>query len=749
MLKRSSLLYIALVFSFVHTLAQDQHPLIASGKVIANHYAGSYPETRAAACAPATALRDLEWNNISARIETGGSMWNDRAVGLAHYYAPKDGNLSVMYAGALWMGGLSPDQQLKLAAITYRFNGNDFWPGPLSNDGTAEVSEVECERWDKFHISYRADAQRHRQYFECLNDPGCEINEQFPNGYSIPPYFFEYPAIGNTSAGQDLYLAPFYDFDGDGSYNPENGDYPWYDFLKEIDCASRQREDAVPLFGDQTYYWIFNDKGNVHTESGGQPIGMEVRAQAFAFNTNDEVNNMTFYNYVLINQGTQTLTETYFGTWIDCDIGGHTDDYVGCDVQRGLGYGYNGSAFDPATGLSPGYGEYPPAVGVDFFEGPYQDADGIDNPLTTDLIEAIDLKGIPYKGIGIGYGDGIIDNERFGMRKFLYHITSSAANGTPEIPVHFYNYLRGYWRTGIRMGYGGNALTEISGANMNIAADYMFPGDSDPLHWGTLGVDVEPWSEISAENFSGDRRFMQSAGPFTLEPGDYNNITVGVVYARAFEGDPFESVNLLLTADDKAQALFDNCFELISGPDSPDVEVLELDKEIILFLTNEQAISSNYQEAYALADPTIPETGPDGGQLTEEERSYIFQGYMVYQLANADVSSADLNDVDKARLIAQSDLQDDISTIINYSRDEETMEIVPNLMVSGTNNGLEHSIRITTDAFATGDNRLVNHKTYYFMAIAYAHNEYAPYDIAEGSGQDEPFIASRKSAFGA
>ena len=32
-------------------------------------------ESRAAACAPATGLRDLEYNNVRARIETGGSMW--------------------------------------------------------------------------------------------------------------------------------------------------------------------------------------------------------------------------------------------------------------------------------------------------------------------------------------------------------------------------------------------------------------------------------------------------------------------------------------------------------------------------------------------------------------------------------------------------------------------------------------------------------------------------------------------------
>ncbi|MFN8864548.1 MAG: hypothetical protein ACK5W1_09560 [Flavobacteriales bacterium] len=296
---------------------------------------------------------------------------------------------------------------------------------------------------------------------------------------------------------------------------------------------------------------------------------------------------MTFYNYVLINQGTQTLQDTYFGTWIDCDIGGHLDDYVGCDVQRGLGYAYNGNAFDAPSGLSPGYGANPPAMGVDFFEGPYQDSDGLDNPLTSDVPATIELKGIPYKGIGIGYGDGVIDNERFGMRKFVFHNSGSAPNGFPESAVQFYNFLRGFWKNGQRMAYGGNALTAGSGADLTIFADFMFPGDSDPLNFGTLGAEVDDWTEVSSGNAAADRRFLQSAGPFTLQPGDYNNITVGVVWARASGGTPFASVELLRAADDKAQALFDNCFELVSGPDAPQVKVRELDREIILFLSND------------------------------------------------------------------------------------------------------------------------------------------------------------------
>ena len=707
-------------------------------------------DTRSASCAPATGLRNLEWNNVKALIETGGSMWQDRANSRAAYIVPKEGNVSSIYAGALWMGGISPDQQLKLAAVTFRADGNDFWPGPLTNDGTASVTPQVCTQYDRFFVSLRQDSQRQRQFFDCdeAGEDDCIEN------YAIPSYFFDYPALGNTAAGQDLYLAPFYDYDGDMFYNPQEGDYPWYDFLREINCFERRREDPVPLFGDQTFYWIFNDKGNAHTESQGQPIGMEVRAQAFAFTSNDEVNNMTFYNYVLINQGSQTLTNTYFGSWVDADLGTSVDDYVGCDVQRGLGYCYNGDSFDEPTTSSPGYGSNPPAVGVDFFEGPYQDEDEFDNPLTTDIIDADDSLGIPYKGLGIGYGDGVIDNERFGMRRFVYYNNNpgNPINGDPTVAIHYYNFMRGFWKNGARMKYGGNGVSG-PGVLQNVDADYMFPGSTDPVAWGTRGVAVPVWNEVTAGNVPGDRRFIQAAGPFTLNPGDYNNITVGVVWARANGGTPSESVDLLREFDDKAQALFDNCFELVSGPDAPDVTVREMSREVILMLSNDNPISTNYQENYGPDqggfDPSIPEELSDGTQLTDEQRSYKFEGYLVYQLANAEVNPADLDDIGKARLIAQCDVRNEISNIINYSRDPDTEMIVPELMVDASNEGIRRSFRVTTDAFAQGNNRLVNHKTYYFMVIAYGYNNYQEYDVAQERGQDEAFLASRKGAIGA
>ena len=705
------------------------------------------PALRAAACAPATGLRDLEWNNVRALIETGGSLWQDRATSQASYEVPKGGGVSSLYAGALWMGGISPDQQLKLAAVTFRGDGNDYWTGPLTNDGGAEVDAATCNEYDDFFVSTRADAQRHRQYFDAV--AAGTVDEEFPEGYAMPAYFRDYPAHGSTDLNQDYYLAPFQDYDGDGFYSPELGDYPWYDFLQEIDCKNRKREDLVPLYGDRNFYWIFNDKGNVHSESQGEPIGMEIRAQAFAFSTNDEVNNMTFHNYVLINQGTQTLSNTYFGVWVDADVGTATDDYVGCDVQRGLGYSYNGDAVDEPSASSTGYGENPPAVGLDFFEGPYQDSDGLDNPLTSNFSDAVDSLGIPYEGIGIGYGDGVVDNERFGMRRFVYYNNSNnPINGEPATPLHFYNYMNGIWKNGQKMAYGGDGVSAATGANLDVSCDYMFPGDTDPFNWGTGGATVDPWTEVTSGNPPADRRFIQAAGPFTLEPGDYNNITMGVVWARANAGDPEESVKLMRIADDKAQALFDNCFEIVSGPDAPDVTVQELENELILYLTNDNPLSNNFREEYLQFDPGIPKFDVEGNLYDTLSRSYNFEGYQIYQLANDQVSAADLSDINLARLLYQCDVVNDIGVVVNYVQDTEMELPVPTLMANGANEGIAHSFRVTTDAFAQGDNALVNHKTYYFMALAYGYNNYADYDPNTGSGQDIQYKASRKAAVG-
>ncbi len=786
-----NIFHILLVFLFLLSIIK-----ISSGE---EYKFGSFKSTAsikstAAGCSAPSGFKFLTVNNVRARINTGGDMWWDLPGGIgAQYFVPANGSATSMFSGSLWIGGLDINNQLKLAALRYRQVGQDYWTGPLTIDGTAAIDEETCTEWDKFYQIKRADVDAFVQH----TDPETGMFIPDPD-YQIPEYFFEYPAHGDISKGQSFYLAPFKDADGDGEYDPTQGDYPYYDLTNEL-CPLNYAGDPtyIPtptmeselyenyfggilvdqvLKGDETLWWIFNDKGNIHTETDGAAIGMEIRAQAFAFSTNDEINNMTFYSYEIINRSTYELTQTYFSPWADTDLGYAWDDFIGCDVERGLGYCYNGTPVD--EGGPEAYGEQPPAVGVDFFQGPYMDPDDSDNPsyrgdgllgpsfdgsceiVTSNGIlrtmqygEDNEFSGeflVRAEGInGINFGNGIVDDERFGMRRFVYHNNGGPAyQNDPTNAPQYYNLLRGIWNDNSRMQYGGNAHVSSGAAGPD--CDFMFPGDSDPCNWGTGGQPPEGglntngnyWTEEAVGNQPSDRRFMQSAGPFTLKPGAVNYITVGIPWAKAISGGPSASVALLRTVDDKCQALFENCFKVIDGPDAPDLTIRELEKEIIIYISNSPS-SNNYREAYKELDPQIKAVSDDWDPY------FTFEGYQIFQLKDANVTVAESRfDPNKVRQVAQFDVKNNIGKIVNYNYNNEIGGNVPVIEVQGGDNGIVHSFRINTDAFATGDNKMVNNKQYYFSAIAYGYNnykEYIPTNPLFLDGQKTPYLSGRKN----
>ena len=791
-------------------------------------------QSKAAVCKRAQSTAELNVNNVRALINGYGNMWYDGSV--AQYHLPKNSNTCPLFCAALWIGGTDVNDQLRIAALRFGSGGDDYWPGPLELK-TASVDLPVCNYFDKHYIITKNEVLAFMSMFD-YSDAGATPNDTYSPD-AIPATIKNWPASG-INANQSPYLAPFFDANHNGVYEWEEGDYPYYDFNNALcprtlkaqwgrDYTSHvattlETEASIVtggllsdqvLKGDQTIWWVFNDMGNVHTESLGQPIGMEIRAQAFAFSTNDEINNMTFYTYEIINRSTYELRETYFSQWVDADLGHPYDDYVGCDVKRGLGYCYNGDEVD-----GPGSGSYtgiPPAVGIDFFQGPYMDPDGKDNPKidiakmrayypkqlehyllpdgTYDTISLTDDADLYYPNAwyfvpgddigncainGVNFGNNIVDDERFGMRRFVYYDNSSnAISGEPSKATDYYNYLRGYWKNGQRMKYGGNG---ISTGTTDFDCDFMFPGDSDPLFWGTNGNAVDNWTEVTAGNNPADRRFMQSAGPFTLKPGALNYITVGIPFAQAPSGKAFSSVELLREIDDVCQALFENCFKVLDGPDAPTLVAQEMNNEVILYVKYDNPASNNFGEKYSEVDPAIVRSYTDAEGNTQfysdEQRSYKFEGYQIYQLKDANVSIADIRDITKAALVAQCDVRNfydsiesitydsvnriydtvfndnpslPIGTLVNYTRNSTTGLMTPTIMVEGANQGIKHVFRITTDAFATGRNtNLVNNKEYYFVCVAYAQNRYKEFAIEADKldGQKEPYLAGRKDEFG-
>jgi hypothetical protein len=688
-------------------------------------------------CAPATMSYDLAINNVRARLLNGGDVWWDLSDG--QYIVPAvDPALGVpgvssLFAGAVWLGGFDDAGNLKIAAQTYRSaTANDFWPGPLSSIGTTGADT--CENWDRFFIVKGVDIKEHIRAFDEAVAAGIELDPE-----NIPDDLKKYPARGNPYWSEyydfDLPndnqgLGAFFDANGDNIYDPKDGDYP------AIEVKGCPTESNFP---DEIVFWVYNDAGNSHTNTNGRPIRMEVQVQAFAYATNDQINDMTFYRYKLINRAVTPIDSTFFGMWIDPDLGCSEDDFIGSDTSRSLMYVYNQDELDGNVGCdcttgSTTYCDEVPVLGIDYFRGPLAPIRIID----TFRIDQLPLMTMDYPNIydTLGtIGDSLIifdlDHRReLGMSSFTYHVRQGAgswpgAMWDPQTDIEFYRYLSGSWRDGTRYTFGGSGYNLGPGSQV---IDYAFTGDPG---------NNNDWSMCSASLGTMDPRTVQATGPFRLDPGAINELIIGAVWVPD-QVYPCLELSELRAADDLAQALFNNCFILPNGPDAPDLDWIELDRELIMVLSNDPETSNNAYELYSERGLEVPE-----GEI---DSNYLFEGYLVYQLLNGNVTTGELEDVSKARLVFQVDKRNGISKLFNWTtiKGPNNADVwVPVEQITGADGGIRHTFQITEDQFASEDRRLVNHKHYYYTAIAYAYNEYAPFDPQSLIGQRTPYLEGR------
>ncbi|MBK9590095.1 MAG: hypothetical protein IPO32_00935 [Crocinitomicaceae bacterium] len=191
-------------------------------------------DERAAGCAPANSSAYLEFNNVKTIIHSGGNMWQIAGQNLSQYEVPKGSGIMSLFTSALWLGGVDINGQLKLAAVRYR-DGQDYWTGPLTTGGDAEITPETCTKYDQHFVISQDEVREFDAWYEAgVQDAanGTSLQaEQFPE-YEIPQTILDWPAHGDPGLGQDYFLAPFYDRNKDDFYDPQDGDYPWYDIKK-------------------------------------------------------------------------------------------------------------------------------------------------------------------------------------------------------------------------------------------------------------------------------------------------------------------------------------------------------------------------------------------------------------------------------------------------------------------------------------------------------------------------------------
>lgn len=443
------------------------------------------------------AYAQIDINNINARINCDASLFGDLNMD-PKFEVPKGDSTNSFFAETIWIGGKDEKDSLHVAAKTYDGTGVVFRPGPVMD--STNYTSIQDSLWNKVWKINRSEIDFHILNW---NQPG----------YIIPQTFLTWPAHGNTSMGQANYLAPFFDYNSDGHYNPADGDYPL-------------------IKGDQAVYYILNDDRDFNVGSGVTGLTTEFHIMAYAFDcpADSALWNTLFLNYRIINRSQNSYDSTYLGIWTLGSLGNYNDNFAGCDVERGSYFYYNGDDLDEDYGGEKGYGIFPPAQSITFLAGPRPVEDFKDNPLTYDYDSAFYGNGILYEGLGWGYGDGIFDNERLGLTTFKIHIGGGSVQGYPYLPIHFYYFMSGFWRNGVQMVYGGNGLWSST-----IPAKYMFPDATDPLGWGTWGNVQPPWSEVTTGNSPSERKGVGATGPFTFEPGETEELDVAFVFGRDYQ----------------------------------------------------------------------------------------------------------------------------------------------------------------------------------------------------------------------
>jgi len=480
----------------------------------------------------------------------------------------------------------------------------------------------------------------------------------YPKGSTKTAVFAAGPWIGAKVGGQVRVAVGEYSQEfvpgpmAGGTFQPDNARFRNYkivrgnttsaDYLNwPVDMGAPVDSTGAPaLLGDAMIWSVYNDADQgVHNNNAGStnPLGVEIQQTTFAFNRSGALGNIIFVRFKLLNKGGNQLDSMFVSAWSDPDLGGATDDLVGCDTTRSLGYIYN------ATNADQQYGGTPPAVGFDFFRGP------------------IVPTGTP----------GVFDT--LGMTSFNKYI-----NGTdPRSSGETYNYMK---------GFNANGTPIINAVTLQPT---KFQVSGDPVT-NTGWLDSSP----------ADRRLQLSTGPFTMAPGDSQEITIAIILGQGT--DRLSSITDLKNKDDQAQIVFDLNFDIPAPPPSPTVFVQELNRTVRLIW--DQAAVGTHSENLVLG------------------QDFVFEGFRVWQLP----SSGGFQD---AKVIATYDEANGFAALYSDLFNPLVGAVERLQVVRGPDEGLRFQIDITQDVFRGGP--LVNNRTYYFAVTAYSLDSMnvAPYFI--------------------
>jgi hypothetical protein len=489
---------------------------------------------------------------------------------------------------------------------------------------------------------------------------------------------------------------------------------------------------------DQESYFVMDDNSDdAHdfypdsTDKTRRGLGLRIDVRGFQW-SNVLAEDLIFWHYDILNEGTTNFSKIIFGMYVDCGIGGtndSNDDLASFDINNDITYSWDTDGIGQGGWSPTGY------LGYAFFESPGNqynkiddDEDGeLNSPTVANqmIIGEISGNGIDDNNnglvdeaainVGMKYADRI-DND--GNGKIDEMIDESREDGidnngdwdieiddvgldgisgtadfgegdgkptsgwqlpnvlpdVPTYPVNKYGL--------VNTGQSGEPHIDKTDKN---ESDQIGLTAFDLFNIGT-GVsffnDNSIWEKISYSHFvdqplSGNVAFLFGSGPFILPSGSSERFSIGLVF-----GSDLPDIQRNKSV---AQNIYNNNYNFARPPDKPKVTAVAGDKQVTLYWDDS---AENSFDSFL--------------------REYDFEGYKIYKstdpgFIDAYTITSGYGDATLFKPSAQFDIVDDVSGF--FPIDYQGVK-----MYMGDNKGLQHSWT---------DRDVLNGQTYYYAVVSY------------------------------
>ena len=454
-------------------------------------------------------------NNISSWVQWDGLSGYNPVLSMAGTLYPR-GTASVVFTDGIIWGGyvLGPDSLKPKLRLGGQWYVSGTAPGWILDDGTpADPDDPEIRiyriRRDWMVVS---DAVLRREVAEIQN-----IHLRSVQVSDVDKLRLQYETDWNEWPVE--HGAPFYDLNGNGVYEPNQGETPGL-------------QNA-----DQVIWFVCNDLdfGRITHLAGSPPIGIELQGTIWGYNyPNSALDQAIFRRYRIVNKSGFIIDSMFIGQCSDPDIGNPGDDFVGCDTLLQMEYAYNSYSHDTEFDR---FHIPPSAAGYTLLQGPFV-------PSPNSIGQFNFQKRNNHKNLKL-------------TSSIWKHPLGDYERTDYGMTIGYYHELNGF-------GFTGDSLNIIPyrvGYGIGQGQPTKFPLSGDPV---LIKGDVDGLGN----NFSpGDRRILLSSGPFTMQPGDTQEVIFALVGGNRLSGDQLTSVKQLKENIAQVRNAFANGFRLPGLPE--------------------------------------------------------------------------------------------------------------------------------------------------------------------------------------